>query len=102
MLEAVCERGIDPCLALERNDAYSFFAAIGARVIAGPALTNISDFRTILVKTAAATFHHTSHKAPANFKWMMEIRLWFSSCLGVSRLNDDITCIRLISVLLAE
>jgi len=64
VLKAVSERGIDPCLALELNDAHSFFAAIGAQVITSPTLTNINDFRTILVKAAAATFHHTNGVRP--------------------------------------
>ena len=36
------------CLA--RNDAHSFFKAIKAQVITGPTLTNVNDFRAILIQ----------------------------------------------------
>lgn len=41
--------GVDPALALSRNDAHSFFAAIGDQVVTGPTLTNVNDFRAVLV-----------------------------------------------------
>ncbi len=41
--------GIDPSDALARNDAHSFFAAIDDQVVPGPTLTNVNDFRAILV-----------------------------------------------------
>ncbi|GAB5447766.1 glycerate kinase type-2 family protein [Gymnodinialimonas sp.] len=41
--------GIDPQEALDRNDAHSFFAAIGDQVVTGPTLTNVNDFRAILI-----------------------------------------------------
>lgn len=41
--------GIDPAAFLNRNDAHSFFAAIGDQVVTGPTLTNVNDFRAILV-----------------------------------------------------
>ena len=41
--------GIDPVAFLNRNDAHSFFAAIGDQVVTGPTLTNVNDFRAILV-----------------------------------------------------
>jgi len=34
---------------LDRNDAYSFFDAIGDLVVTGPTFTNVNDFRAILV-----------------------------------------------------
>lgn len=43
--------GLDPRLALERNDAHSFFAALDAQVVTGPTLTNVNDFRAILIRT---------------------------------------------------
>lgn len=43
------ERGIDPAAALARNDAHSFFAAIDDQIITGPTLTNVNDFRAILI-----------------------------------------------------
>lgn len=41
--------GRDPQAALDRNDAHSFFAAIGDQVVTGPTLTNVNDFRAILI-----------------------------------------------------
>lgn len=35
--------------ALARNDAHSFFGRIGAQVVTGPTLTNVNDFRAILI-----------------------------------------------------
>ncbi|OYW61886.1 MAG: glycerate kinase [Rhodobacterales bacterium 12-65-15] len=43
------ELGLDPAAALARNDAHSFFASLGAQVVTGPTLTNVNDFRAILV-----------------------------------------------------
>jgi hydroxypyruvate reductase len=34
---------------LEDNDAHSFFSALGDSVVTGPTLTNVNDFRAILV-----------------------------------------------------
>lgn len=44
-------RRIDPALALANNDAHRFFAGIGDQVITGPTLTNVNDFRAILIST---------------------------------------------------
>lgn len=41
--------GIDPEAALARNDAHSFFAAVGSQILTGPTLTNVNDFRAILI-----------------------------------------------------
>jgi glycerate 2-kinase len=41
--------GIDPVAALAANDAYGAFAAIGDLLVTGPTLTNVNDFRAILV-----------------------------------------------------
>lgn len=41
--------GIDPAQALAANDAHSFFAALGDQVVTGPTLTNVNDFRAILI-----------------------------------------------------
>ena len=43
-------QGRDPLAMLQRNDAHSFFAGIGQQVITGPTLTNVNDFRTILIE----------------------------------------------------
>jgi glycerate 2-kinase len=42
--------GLKPQNALEGNDAHSFFTALGDSVITGPTLTNVNDFRAILVE----------------------------------------------------
>lgn len=41
--------GVDPALALAQNDAHGFFGALGDQVVTGPTLTNVNDFRAILV-----------------------------------------------------
>lgn len=41
---------LEPETALANNDAHSFFAANGDQVITGPTLTNVNDFRAILVR----------------------------------------------------
>lgn len=41
--------GWEAAKALARNDAHSFFGAIGAQVVPGPTLTNVNDFRAILI-----------------------------------------------------
>jgi glycerate 2-kinase len=48
-LDAAHAAGVIPADSLDRNDAHSFFAAIGGQVITGPTLTNVNDFRAILV-----------------------------------------------------
>ena len=44
--------GVSPPDALARNDAHSFFAALGDQLITGPTLTNVNDFRAVLVLPA--------------------------------------------------
>lgn len=58
VLKVAAERGIDPHLSLQRNDAHSFFAAVDAQVVTGPTLTNVNDFRAILI---LPQFDHTPH-----------------------------------------
>jgi hydroxypyruvate reductase len=41
--------GIKPMDALQNNDGHGFFGALGDAVITGPTLTNVNDFRAILV-----------------------------------------------------
>lgn len=41
--------GRDAGEALAQNDAHSFFAAVGGQVVTGPTLTNVNDFRAVLV-----------------------------------------------------
>lgn len=40
---------LDPQAMLDNNDAHSFFAALGDQVVTGPTLTNVNDFRAILI-----------------------------------------------------
>lgn len=44
--------GQDPHRALARNDAHSFFGALGDQVAPGPTLTNVNDFRAIIIRPA--------------------------------------------------
>ena len=37
--------------ALDDNDAHRFFGALGAQVVTGPTLTNVNDFRAILISS---------------------------------------------------
>ena len=41
--------GVSAQSALDNNDAHGFFASVEAQVIAGPTMTNVNDFRAILV-----------------------------------------------------
>ncbi|MGE8106270.1 glycerate kinase type-2 family protein [Allorhizobium sp. NPDC080224] len=50
LLKKAAELHCDPSDALQRNDAHSFFAALDAQVVTGPTLTNVNDFRAILVQ----------------------------------------------------
>jgi hydroxypyruvate reductase len=41
--------GVDPEASLAGNDAYSAFEAVGDLVVTGPTLTNVNDFRAVLI-----------------------------------------------------
>lgn len=41
--------GLDARDHLDRNDAHSFFAALGDQIVPGPTSTNVNDFRAVLV-----------------------------------------------------
>ena len=41
--------GLDPKSSLARNDAHTFFEALGDSVVTGPTMTNVNDFRAILI-----------------------------------------------------
>ena len=45
-------RGVNPRTSLDANDGHGFFAALGDSVVTGPTLTNVNDFRAILVGKA--------------------------------------------------
>ncbi len=42
--------GLDPAECLRANNAHAVFAALGDLVVTGPTLTNVNDFRAILVE----------------------------------------------------
>ena len=42
--------GIRPRDALARNDGHGFFGALGDAVVTGPTLTNVNDFRALLIE----------------------------------------------------
>lgn len=42
-------KGIDPWDMLARNDAHTFFTEVQSQVVTGPTLTNVNDFRAVLV-----------------------------------------------------
>jgi hydroxypyruvate reductase len=44
------QRGLKAKEMLADNDAHSFFSALGDSVITGPTLTNVNDFRAILIE----------------------------------------------------
>ena len=44
--------GIDPAARLAGNDTYGFFKGIGDLLITGPTMTNVNDFRAILIDPA--------------------------------------------------
>ena len=41
--------GLNPLNFLDNNDSYNFFSELGCFVSPGPTLTNVNDFRAILV-----------------------------------------------------
>lgn len=47
--ERATQAGVAPQDALDRNDAYGYFSALGDLVVTGPTYTNVNDFRAILV-----------------------------------------------------
>lgn len=50
--ETLCraeQLGVDAAAALVNNDGHGFFAALGDQVITGPTLTNVNDFRAVLI-----------------------------------------------------
>ena len=49
-LKRAQEVGIDPRTSLSDNDGHRFFEAINAQIVTGPTLTNVNDFRAILIR----------------------------------------------------
>jgi len=48
-LSRAWDKGLSPKDVLAANDAHSFFTALGDSVVTGPTLTNVNDFRAILI-----------------------------------------------------
>ena len=49
------QRGVKPKDALADNDGHGFFGALGDQVVTGPTLTNVNDFRAILIEPGQRT-----------------------------------------------
>src|SRR5215470_4784124 len=52
-LQRAAARGLDAKAHLADNDGYTFFSGLGDLVKTGPTLTNVNDFRAILILPAA-------------------------------------------------
>jgi hydroxypyruvate reductase len=50
-LSRAFDQGIRPMHSLDRNDGHGFFQALGDAVVTGPTLTNVNDFRALLIQT---------------------------------------------------
>jgi len=48
-LERAWGQGLNPRSYLDNNDAHTFFQTLGDSVITGPTLTNVNDFRAVLI-----------------------------------------------------
>ncbi|WP_421882160.1 glycerate kinase type-2 family protein [Methylibium sp.] len=46
--------GLSPRASLDDNDGHGFFQALGDSVVTGPTLTNVNDFRAVLIEGPAA------------------------------------------------
>ena len=46
--------GINPRERLDDNDGHGFFGALGDAVVTGPTLTNVNDFRAIVIAAPAS------------------------------------------------
>jgi hydroxypyruvate reductase len=48
-LDRAWEHGLRPRDSLDNNDGHGFFQALGDSVVTGPTLTNVNDFRALLI-----------------------------------------------------
>jgi hydroxypyruvate reductase len=53
-IERAFAAGVRPQASLDRNDGHGFFQGLGDSVVTGPTLTNVNDFRAILINPASA------------------------------------------------
>lgn len=51
-LARAAAKQLNPKALLADNNGYAYFAALGDLVITGPTLTNINDFRAVLIDPA--------------------------------------------------
>lgn len=49
-LQRAWDKGVNPKSSLDANDGHGFFGAIGDSLVTGPTLTNVNDFRAILIE----------------------------------------------------
>ncbi|MEY2688578.1 MAG: hypothetical protein RL375_2776 [Pseudomonadota bacterium] len=66
-LERARAQGLRPRDRLDDNDAHAFFEALGDTVVTGPTLTNVNDFRAIVIDRPAPSPSGSSspaHHAP--------------------------------------
>jgi glycerate 2-kinase len=49
-LERAFALGLKPQQSLDRNDGHGFFGALGDAIVTGPTLTNVNDFRALLIR----------------------------------------------------
>jgi glycerate 2-kinase len=52
-------QALDPAHSLDNNDGHGFFGALGDAVVTGPTLTNINDFRAVLIDRPGAPHQNT-------------------------------------------
>ncbi|HBA88171.1 MAG TPA: glycerate kinase [Geobacter sp.] len=48
-LQRAWEKGVNPKVSLDNNDGHGFFQGLGDSLVTGPTLTNVNDFRAILI-----------------------------------------------------
>ncbi|MEM1307699.1 MAG: MOFRL family protein, partial [Pseudomonadota bacterium] len=53
-LQRARAHGLDPNKHLAENDAYTFFKALDDLVMTGPTMTNVNDFRAVVVDATNA------------------------------------------------
>ena len=50
ILSAGAAQGLDASAFLKRNDSYTYFSKLGHLIVTGPTLTNVNDFRAVLIR----------------------------------------------------
>jgi len=53
-LDRAARRGVRAADSLAKNDGHGFFESLGDQVVTGPTLTNVNDFRAVLIESGAA------------------------------------------------